>query len=53
VNSAMVTWMQVKGYVNRHNISFKLREIRPLLQTAVANVSAKRWSDCIHHVMTE
>lgn len=41
VNSTRVIWMQVKGYVDRHNISFQLEEIRSLLQTAAENIRAK------------
>jgi hypothetical protein len=43
VNPTRVIWMQVKGYVERHNISFKLKEIRSLLPTAAENIRAKRW----------
>jgi hypothetical protein len=35
--------MQVKGYFDRHNTSFKQKEIRFLLQTAAENIRAKRW----------
>jgi hypothetical protein len=41
VNSTKVTWMQVRGYVERKNISFKLKEIRSLLQTAAEYITAK------------
>jgi len=41
VNSTRVIWMQVKGYVDRHNISFQLEEIRSLLQTAAENIMTK------------
>jgi hypothetical protein len=37
VNSTRVIWMQVKGYVDKHNISFNVKEIRYLLQTAAEN----------------
>jgi pyruvate/2-oxoacid:ferredoxin oxidoreductase beta subunit len=41
VNSTRVIWMQVKGYVDRHNISFTVKEIRYLLQTAAENKGKK------------
>jgi hypothetical protein len=43
VNSTRVIWIQVKGYVDRHNIAFKLKEIRYLFQTAAENIRAKIW----------
>jgi DNA-directed RNA polymerase delta subunit len=33
--------MQVRGYVDRKNVSFKLKEIRSLLQIAAENIKAK------------
>ena len=34
--------MQVRGYVDRNNISFRLKEIRSLLQTAAENIRVKK-----------
>lgn len=53
LNPIELIWSQIKGYVARHNTSFKLRDIRPLVELAASRVSADDWKKCIQHVIKE
>lgn len=53
LNPIELIWSQVKGFVRRNNRTFKLAEIRELLQTAVQNVTPTDWFNCVQHVVKE
>ena len=44
---------QIGGYVARDNASFRLQEIRPLLETAVLNVVAEKWPHCVQRAVRD
>jgi hypothetical protein len=53
LNMTELIWSRVKGYVARSNTSFKLQDMRPLLQTAVQKVTADDWKNCIFTLKEE
>jgi hypothetical protein len=44
---------QFGGYVARNNASFKLQEVRSLLETALQNVVAGKRPDCVQRAVRE
>lgn len=50
LNPIEMIWSQVKGEVARENRTFKLNDVRGLLNKAIENVSPDNWRNCIQHV---
>jgi hypothetical protein len=46
-------WAQVKGYVAANNKTFKLGDVRLLLEKGIQNVTPERWEKCVQHVIKE
>jgi len=40
-------------YVKKNNTTFKIDDVRVLLNTAIERVSSENWQNCIQHVKTE
>ncbi|CAG9119893.1 unnamed protein product [Plutella xylostella] len=53
LNPIELIWAQVKSYVGRNNKSFKMAEIKTLLNEGFARIGAKQWSKCVNHVLKE
>lgn len=53
LNPIELIWAQLKGYVARHNTTFKLNDVKVLLQEAVESITANSWTKCIEHVLKE
>lgn len=53
LNPIELIWAQVKTDVAKHNKTFKLSEVKPLLQNSLEKVSAQSWQNCIRHVIKE
>jgi transposase len=53
LNPIELIWSQVKGYVARHNATFKLPDVRQLLVAGLATVSPDKWKNVINHVIRE
>lgn len=53
LNPIEMAWNQVKGFVARNNKTFKLNDVRTLLEKGVANVSSVNWKNYIKHVQKE
>lgn len=53
LNPIEMAWSQVKGYVANHNTTFKLADVRGLVDAAFGVVTADKWSDCVQHVVKE
>lgn len=51
LNPIELIWAQVKGYVAQNNTSFKLNEIKKLLNEAITKVDSSKWQNCIRHVV--
>jgi hypothetical protein len=44
-------WAQVKGDVAANNKTFKLEDVRLLLEKGIQNVTPERWEKCVKHVI--
>ncbi|CAK1583756.1 unnamed protein product [Parnassius mnemosyne] len=53
LNPIELVWADVKGYVARKNTTFKMADVKKLLQEALGNISAEKWQNCISHVKKE
>jgi len=53
LNPSELIQSQIGGYVARNNASFRLQEIRSLLETAVLNVVAEKWPHCVQHAVRD
>jgi len=53
LNPIELIWAQVKGYVSKHNKTFKLSEVRKLLDDGLKKVTKEDWQKCISHVIKE
>ncbi|CAK1595314.1 unnamed protein product [Parnassius mnemosyne] len=53
LNPIELVWADVKGYVARKNTTFKMADVKKLLQQALGNISAEKWQNCISHVKKE
>jgi hypothetical protein len=53
LNPTELMQSQIGGYVARNNASFRLQEIRSLLETAVQNVVAEKWPHCVQHAVRD
>ena len=52
-NPIELIWAQIKGEVARNNTTFKMKDLHPLFQQAVGNVSAENWKKAICHAQSE
>ena len=43
----------MKGYVARHNTTYKLPDVKQLTEKAVNETTADNWRHCIQHIMKE
>ncbi|KAJ8912682.1 hypothetical protein NQ315_011042 [Exocentrus adspersus] len=53
LNPIELVWAQVKGGVARNNTSFKLSDVKILLENSLERVTADKWQRCIHHIHKE
>lgn len=51
LNPAKLIWSQVECYVARNIASFRVREIRCLVETAVQNTVAEKWPHCVQRAV--
>lgn len=51
LNPIELVWGQVKNSVARQNTTFKLQDVKELLVTAIGNVTAEAWQNCIKHTL--
>jgi transposase len=49
LNPIELIWAQIKNEVASKNITFKLRDVKPLFQEAVEHVTDENWKKCIEH----
>lgn len=50
LNPIELIWSQMKGYVARRNTTWKLSDVKILLEEAINTITPKSWSDCIDYV---
>lgn len=53
LNPIELIWAQVKNEVAANNKSFKLDEVKNLLNDALLHVTATNWKNCVEHVIKE
>jgi hypothetical protein len=53
LNPIEMIWAQVKGYVAANNKTFKLEDVRLLLEKGIQNITPERWEKCVQHVIKE
>jgi len=49
----MAAWAMVETYVKQNNTTFKIDDVRVLLNTAIERVTSENWKHFIEHVKTE
>ncbi|XP_060881664.1 uncharacterized protein LOC132953146 [Metopolophium dirhodum] len=52
-NPIELAWAMVKGYVKQNNTTFKIDDVRQLLNTAIERVTPLNWKNFIKHVIEE
>lgn len=50
LNPIELIWAQVKGHVASHNKTYKMAELKILLNNSIKNIDAMKWKKCIKHV---
>lgn len=53
LNPIDMIWAMVKGHVKRNNTTFKIGDVKRLLQEGLERVTAENWSNCVRHVINE
>lgn len=53
LNPIEMVWSMVKGYVKTNNKSFKLPEVKRLLEEGIARVTSEHWKNFIRHIIKE
>jgi hypothetical protein len=43
LNHILLVWSQVKGYIARHNKTFKFRDLFGLVPSALSQITSQRW----------
>lgn len=50
LNPIELIWADIKSYVGRFNKTFKLAELKNLLQEAMCQITPDKWKKCVEHV---
>lgn len=50
LNPIELIWAQVKGTVAAENTTYKMAELKKLLNNAIQSINAQKWQNCIKHV---
>lgn len=50
LNPIELIWAYIKSYAARWNVSYKLSELKGLLEEAMSRVTAEIWKNCVDHV---
>lgn len=53
LNPIELIWAQVKQHVAANNITYKLGDVKELLNEGIRIVTAERWKDCVNHIIKE
>lgn len=53
LNPIELIWAQVKGYIAANNKTFKLPEVKHLLEQSIKRVTRESWKKCVEHVLKE
>jgi hypothetical protein len=50
LNPIELIWSQLKGYVGRKNLNFRLSDVQNLVTEAEASITSEHWAECCSHV---
>ncbi|KAL4155970.1 hypothetical protein QTP88_000005 [Uroleucon formosanum] len=53
LNPIELAWSSVKSYVRTHNSTFKLKDVKELLERGVEHVTPEMWTNFVGHVVKE
>lgn len=53
LNPIELIWSMVKRYVKSNNTTYKLQDVRLLVEQGIDQVTAEQWNKCIRHVKDE
>lgn len=53
LNPIEMVWAQVKGHIANNNKTFKMVDVKNLLQEGINKITPQKWSDCVTHVIKE
>ena len=53
LSSLELTCSQLIGYVSHHNTTYKLTDIKQLIEKVVSETTADKWCHCIEHIIKE
>lgn len=53
LNPIGLAWAMVKTYVKQNNKTFKIDDVKNILNTAIDRVTSENWENFIQHVKTE
>ena len=51
LNPIELIWAQVKGFVPRHNTTFKMKDVKLLFDQAIKEVTQENWDSILEYVM--
>ncbi|XP_029679990.1 uncharacterized protein LOC115245703 [Formica exsecta] len=53
LNPIEMVWSMVKGYVKSYNNTFKINNVKTLLEQGVERVTAEHWNNFVRHIIEE
>ncbi|XP_023937205.1 uncharacterized protein LOC112045306 isoform X2 [Bicyclus anynana] len=53
LNPIELIWAQLKSYVGRNNKTFKINELKDLIEEGLSQIGTVSWSKCIEHIKQE
>lgn len=53
LNPIELVWADVKGYVARNNTTFKMTDVKKLLEEGLSKIDVTKWKNCVEHVIKE
>lgn len=53
LNPIEMVWSMVKRYVKSHNNTFKINDVKILLEKGIERVTPEHWNNFVRHVITE
>ncbi|KAJ8932549.1 hypothetical protein NQ318_000701 [Aromia moschata] len=53
LNPIQLIWVEVKGYIGRHNVTFEIVDVEHLLHIALEGVTPLAWQIAINHILKE
>ena len=51
LNPIEMIWAQIKGSVASKNVTFKMKDVKELVNEAISDITAAKWRKCEHYSM--